>query len=174
MKNLEFRPLDTLNEDVAKRMFAWESDPDYASFCVVCKDPSAPPRYASWQDLQQSVNRSGATRFGIYVNKEFVGEFNFVFDHPALLKSNPKTAWIGIGIGPRRFRGLGLGIKSLEFLEKEIKQRGGQRIELGVFEFNRPAISLYTKMGYHHFHTIPEFTCFQGKFWADLRFEKFL
>ncbi|MEI8025159.1 MAG: GNAT family N-acetyltransferase [Pseudomonadota bacterium] len=155
-------------------MFSWGNDPKYAAFCTVNKDLEAPPVFKSWQHLQQSLNSDKATRFGIYENNELVGEFNFVFEHPALLKSQPKTAWLGIGIGSEEFRGRGFGTKALEFLEIEVAKQGGRRIELGVFEFNHPAIRLYEKMNYSHFHTIPDFTYWQGRLWADLRFEKIL
>ena len=105
MDQVQFRSINKVNDYEAQCMFAWEKDPNFADYCVVCSDPRDPPKYQSWKDLQQSLNSSGTTRFGMYLRNEFVGEFNFVFDHPALLVSEPKSAWIGIGIGPSAFRG---------------------------------------------------------------------
>ena len=173
-KQMQIRSMDKVSDYEAKTMFAWENDPNYAALCTVIKGPDAPQRFKSWEELQKHINSSNATRFGIYESDEFVGEFNFVFDHPALLKTQPKTAWLGIGIGSEKFRGKGYGTKAIEFLEIEVAKQGGKRIELGVFEFNHPAIKLYKKMNYLHFHITPDFTYWQGKLWADLRFEKML
>ncbi len=172
---MHIRPMDKLSEAEAKTMFAWLSDPDYAPLCTVCKDPNESSSYKSWLELQQSFNSSkNTTRFGIYDGSNLIGEFNFVFDHPVLIKSEPKTAFLGIGIGLKEYRGRGIGTMAIEFLEIEVAKQGGKRIELGVFEYNHPAIRLYQKLNYRHFHSIPDFTYWQGEWWTDMRFEKYL
>jgi len=46
----------------------------------------------------------------------------------------------------------------MEYLEKEIGNKGLKRIELGVFEFNENARRLYLKLGYKEIGRIDDFT----------------
>ena len=62
----------------------------------------------------------------------------------------------------------------MEYLEAQVRDQGLKRIELGVFEFNSPAIGLYKKMGYKEIGRIKDFTFYQGEMWADIRMEKYL
>ena len=91
-------------------------------------------------------------------------------DH--LYKKVRGTAWVGITIGESEGRGKGLGFKAIQYLEGVIINEGLKRIELGVFEFNRNAHSLYKKLGYQEIARIPAFTYWNKKMWADLRMEK--
>ena len=146
----------------AKTMFAWESDPYFTSLCTVIKDSASLPSFKSLQELQQYIKTSNATHFGIYQDLDIIGEFNFIFNHPALLKSQPKTAWLGIGIGEQKYRRNGYGARALGYLQVEVAKQGGERIEVGVFEFSHAAIGLYKKMNDHHFHTIADFNLLAG------------
>lgn len=62
----------------------------------------------------------------------------------------------------------------MQYLEEQIKEQGIKRIELGVFEFNKPAQSLYQKLGYKEISYIENFTFREGKMWSDIRMEKYL
>lgn len=169
---LQIQKIEHIDDHHAKRMFSWESDP---FICGPCKGPDDRPSWSNWQDLKSKLNASADRhRFGIYHEKELVGEFNFVFNHRELLKTQPKTAWIAIGIGDPRCRGKGAGSIAMATMEREILALGGKRIELGVFEFNEPAIKFYEKLGYKRFAEIPQVTWWEGKWWADYRYEKFL
>ena len=117
---MEIRRLDSSNEYEAKTMFGWENDPNYKKFCAVHKGPNDASGFKNWRKLLESFNDPKVTRFGIYESNHFIGEFNFVFDHSVLLKKEPKTAWIGIGIGPEGQRRKGFGTLALEFLEAEV------------------------------------------------------
>ncbi|WP_342710115.1 GNAT family protein [Lentibacillus persicus] len=55
-----------------------------------------------------------------------------------------------------------------------MKKAGNQRIELGVFEFNKPAYKLYQKLGYREIGRIHQFTYWQGSMWSDIRMEKYV
>ena len=110
----------------------------------------------------------------IYLDKQLVGEMNFMVDPPHLYKYEPGTAWIGITIGEQEGRGKGIGYKAISYLEEQIKNEGLQRIELGVFEFNKQAVSLYKRMGYSEIGSIRDFTFWQGRMWSDIRMEKYV
>ncbi len=123
------------------------------------------------QTLLKRIAR-GYMIYLIYTDEQFVGEMNFVIDPPQLLKKEPGSAWFGITIGEASARGKGVGVKAMQYLEDEIRMAGCSRIELGVFEYNVPAIRLYKKMGYREIGRIPEFTYWDGKMWTDIRMAK--
>jgi len=106
--------------------------------------------------------------------ERLVGEMNYQVDPEQLLRRVPGTAWIGIQIGEPRARGKGIGAQAMHYLEERIRDRGLRRIELGVFEFNKPARTLYRRLGYREFGRIPDFTFWKGKMWEDIRMEKIL
>nr|WP_211201481.1 GNAT family N-acetyltransferase [Bacillus sp. NTK071] len=111
--------------------------------------------------------------FQIYMDHELIGEMNYMIDPPHLFKEEPGTAWIGITIGEPAARGKGIGRLAIEFLEKQIKQEGFHRIELGVFEFNTTAQALYQKLGYKEIARVENFTYWQDRMWSDIRMEKY-
>ncbi|MDP4549655.1 GNAT family N-acetyltransferase [Alkalihalobacillus macyae] len=112
--------------------------------------------------------------YQIFMNNKLIGEMNYMIDPPHLFKKEKGTAWIGITIGESEARGKGIGTQALEFLEKEIKDQGFHRIELGVFEFNTKAHELYQKLGYKEIARIEDFTYWQGRMWSDIRMEKYI
>jgi RimJ/RimL family protein N-acetyltransferase len=99
---------------------------------------------------------------------------DYQIDPPHLYRKETGTAWIGILIGEETARGKGIGYWALQYLEKEIKEQGWKRIELGVFEFNMNAIKLYQKLGYREIGRIHDFTFWQDRMWQDVRMEKYL
>jgi RimJ/RimL family protein N-acetyltransferase len=110
----------------------------------------------------------------IYLEGQLVGEVSYEVDPEHLYKKERGTAWVSITIGDAQARGQGIGYQAMQFLETQIKLRGLLRIELGVFEFNTPAIQLYRKLGYQEIGWIEAFTYWQGKLWQDIRMEKYL
>jgi len=170
----EISKLGDPSEEHIKTMHAWQSDSAIRHLFNVFKNKEEYEQLEIWQTYKKDILSFKGQRFGIFSDEQLVGEFNYVFDHDAALKKSPKTAWIGIVIGEESARGRGLGQKAIACLEQDILSKGGKRIELGVFEFNEVAIKLYEKLGYKKFKTIPDFTWWNEKRWADLRYEKFL
>ena len=62
----------------------------------------------------------------------------------------------------------------MEKFETLVKEISLKRIELGVFEFNKRAQKFYEKIGYSRIGTIDDFTYWNGRFWSDIRMEKYL
>ncbi|HYF62700.1 MAG TPA: GNAT family protein, partial [Herpetosiphonaceae bacterium] len=112
--------------------------------------------------------------FLIYEGERLLGEMDFQVDPRHLLKKEPGTAWIGIKIGEADGRGRGIGFQALQYLEAQIAAQGLPRVELGVFEFNLAAQSLYERMGYQEIGRIDDFTYWDGLMWQDIRMEKYL
>ena len=122
-------------------------------------------------DLSKRI-ADGHVIYLVYAEGQLVGEMNYIVDPPQLLRHEKNSAWIGISIGVATARGRGIGAQAMQHLEDEIRAAGCVRIELGVFEYNEPAIKLYKKMGYQPFARVPDFTYWDGKMWTDIRMEK--
>ncbi|WP_261129041.1 GNAT family N-acetyltransferase [Bacillus sp. Marseille-Q3570] len=110
----------------------------------------------------------------IYYDDKLIGEMNYMIDPGHLFKRVPGTAWIGITIGDPKGRGKGVGSQAITYLEERIRQQDLERIELGVFEFNKQAQKLYQKLGYKEIGRIQDFTYWKDRMWADIRMEKIL
>ena len=63
-------------------------------------------------------------------------------------------------------------IKTPESIVKKLRKNGYEKIELGVFEFNKRAIKFYEKIGYEKITSLENFTYYDGKWWNDYRYEK--
>ena len=103
-----------------------------------------------------------------------VGEVSvdIAFDH--LLKRVPPTGWISICVGNKDYWGKGVGAIAIQFIEEKCRERGLERIELGVFDYNSRARQLYLKLGYKAFARIEHFVYYEGDWHDDIRMEKFL
>jgi RimJ/RimL family protein N-acetyltransferase len=108
----------------------------------------------------------------ILLDGHLVGEMSYQLDPAHLFTREPGTAWISITIGEAHGRGKGVGRQALRYLEQQIAAHSLKRIELGVFEFNAPALALYRKAGYGEIGRLPDFTYWQGRMWHDIRMEK--
>ncbi len=172
--DIHFKRLLTPTPSIVKAINRWENDATLIPLVRPNQDQSGLDRRTeiSQRDL---INRlQNHHIYLIYLDDQLIGEMNFMVDPPHLYKNEPGTAWIGITIGENEGRGKGIGYQAISFLEEQIKNEGLKRIELGVFEFNKKAISLYKKMGYAEIGYIRDFTFWQGRMWADFRMEKYL
>lgn len=61
---------------------------------------------------------------------------------------NPPNAWIEVIYIEPNLRGKGIGNKTLELVENQLKIQGIQRISLYVFDKNQSALQLYLSRGY--------------------------
>jgi RimJ/RimL family protein N-acetyltransferase len=123
-------------------------------------------------DLKQRLDHHHI--YLIYLDDQLIGEMNYTVDPSYLFKKEEGTAWVGITIGEREGRGKGIGYQGISYLEDEIKKQGLNRIELGVFQFNKQAQKLYQKLGYKEIGRIENFTYWADKMWFDIRMEKYL
>ncbi len=173
MESISFLRLDKANAEVAAAFTRWESDLELIPLSRPNRSQEDIEKVESVtvETLAHRLERN--TIFIIYLGDRIVGEINFQIDPPQLFKKVKGTAWIGITIGEKDARGRGIGIQAMQFLEKQILDAGLKRIELGVFEFNKPALRLYRKMGYVEIGKIADFTFWNGRMWQDIRMEKF-
>mgnify|MGYP002639796717 CR=1 FL=1 len=170
---IEFRELVVPTPKIAMRLNDWANDREIVHLMR--------PSFSKEElDAETSVTVGtmlkrighGHVIYLIYADEQLVGEASYVVDPPQLLRHKKGSAWIGITIGEASARGKGIGTLAMQHLEDEIRAAGCKRIELGVFEYNAPAIRLYKKMGYKKIGHIREFTYWDGKMWTDIRMEK--
>lgn len=171
---ITFSKITTPTPEMAATLSDWENDPALIPF--IRPNPTEKDlekrEILTVESLQQKLKYTQI--FLIYLNDQLVGELSFQLDPPYLYKKEPGTAWIGITIGEESARGIGIGVRAMQYLEAQIREQGLKRIELGVFEFNSPAIRLYEKMGYQEIGRLNNFTYYQGRMWGDIRMEKYL
>ncbi len=110
----------------------------------------------------------------IFANEQPVGQMSFQKNSELLYNNQPGTAWVGLMIGEPSAQRMGVGTAAMEYLEEQIFIEGSKRIELGVFEFNKPALNLYNKRGYKEIGRNKAFTYWQGRMWDNICMEKYL
>ncbi len=174
MGHIHVAPLVEPTRDIAAAFTRWENDPTLIPL-------SRPNRNKEDLEQRQVVTRDDLVQrlndqhiYLIYLDHQLIGEMSYQVDPGHLIKHERGTAWLGITIGEAHGRGKGIGRQSLHYLEKQIRLHGCTRIELGVFEFNGPARTLYQKMGYQEIGRIAEFTYWQDRMWQDIRMEKYV
>jgi RimJ/RimL family protein N-acetyltransferase len=104
-----------------------------------------------------------------------IGEVNLNFGRESILFcKEPRTAWLGISIGSAAHRGCGVGKQALTLLFVIARERGVKQIEAGHFEFNEASARLLQSVGFEPLTIFPDFTYWNGKWWADVRMLKIL
>ena len=174
MDKKHFVRLTKPTPEIARALHRWQNDPALVPFIRPnkTKEDLAKIRPITVDWLHQRMKTHHI--YLMYRHGQLVGEMNFQVDPEHLHKQVPGTAWIGIIIGEPEARGIGLGYQAMRYLEGRIEAEGLKRIELGVFEFNEAALTLYRKLGYREFARIEDFTYWQGRLWQDIRMEKYL
>ena len=171
---IAFEKLMTPNSEIVRNLNKWANDPLLVP--LIRRSRNKADLEAQVLVTVDSLTKRLEHNFVylIYVNDSCVGEMSFQIDSGLLHKKEPGTAWVGLSIGEAFARGKGLGMKAMDYLEKQIYDQGLRRIELGVFVFNTPAHNLYKKLGYQEIARNEAFTYWQGKMWPNICMEKYL
>jgi len=171
---ITFEKLISPNSKIANTLNKWANDPLLIPL-------TRPNRNKKELEAQSVITMTSLTEilkhqfmYLIYVDNQLVGQMNFQMNFGHLYKTEPGTAWIGIALGESSLFRKGIGMKAMDYLEKQIYAEGLRRIELGVFSFNTPALKFYKKRGYLEIGRIEEFTLWQDQMWSDIRMEKYL
>ncbi|MEO5668694.1 MAG: GNAT family N-acetyltransferase [Bdellovibrionota bacterium] len=174
--HVSFRKFDPYSSEDCALMAKWENDPLIRSLFQVFRDEISFARVATVESISQNYkpaeDNPTEQSFMIMYEGKPVGEMSFYLDRRPILTAKSNTAWAGIVIGEAHARGCGVGRLAMQELEARAKKAGAQRIELGVFEFNKTAIRFYEKLGYREFVRLPGYTWMAGKMWADIRMLK--
>ena len=172
--SIQFNELTDPTPEIAEVLHRWENDPELVPFIRPnrTKEELEETNLVTIATLRERLKH--VRMYLIYRGDRLIGKVSYQVDPDHLYKKEAGTAWIGIVIGDPEERGKGVGAKAMRYLEEQIAAEGLKRIELGVFEFNKPAIALYRTMGYREIAHIEDFTYWQGRMWQDIRMEKYL
>jgi len=175
--NIKIKQLDINSNDQIKALVKWENDPELFHLIVPVLDKDAPIEKKTFESLKESFLDSPDYALSIYIifdEEKPIGNFSLMLDPQHLMKKVEGTSWLGLTLGDSDYWGKGVSKIAMERFEEESRKRGASRIELGVFEFNERAISFYKKLGYKVIGRINKFTYWNGKYWDDIRMEKFI
>lgn len=172
---IDFMPINFYDLNDCRVLAKWFNDPEinYLIFPNFYPRPIAPitPEHISLNNINQ---RHEKYAYFIVVDHKIIGDVNIIDNPDYLIKKGYNSCWLGITIGEKQYQNRGIGRIAMEYIENLAKELGFVRIELGVFEFNHRAIRLYEKLGYQRIGVIPKFTYYNGLWYDDIRFEKFI
>ncbi|KLV28115.1 GNAT family N-acetyltransferase [Niallia circulans] len=172
--NISFKKIDNPTDQLISCLNKWENDPRLIPFIHPCRNKEDLENYVLVTKEEITKRLTNYHMYAIYLDDILVGEMNYTIDPIHLYRKEQGTAWIAITIGEEVARGKGVGSTSLIYLEEQIKKQGFNRIELGVFEFNKNAHKLYKKLGYQEIGKNKFFTYYQDRMWDDIRMEKYI
>ncbi len=173
--NIQVREVETSSTSDFFFFAKWFADPEYRTLTTAFRDGKWMRAETDAESLRLRAIEKRATqkRYVVLYEGEVVGDLSFELGAPQLLKNEPLSAFVGIGIGEKKYRGKGIGREAFKVLENKCWEAGAKRIELGVFAFNTPAIALYKSLGYKEFSRIQNLTEYENKMWDDIRMEKY-
>ena len=90
-------------------------------------------------------------------------------DPQKLMTKEPKTAWISVVIGNRRYLRKGVGTKVVKHLEDQARAAGAKRAEVGIFEHNTGSLRMFLKLGHVEFSRQQNRTWWDGRCWDVIR-----
>lgn len=170
----QYRLIDKSNIEAFEQIAKWNNDPDI-KYHLRPNMEEGELQDIDPQDMQKAAKENHEKYiYLIYDKDKPIGEVTITLNFPHLIKTEPGTGWISICIGEKEYQGKGVAREAMTFLEETCRSMGLPRIELGVFEFNKRAISFYKKCGYTVFSHKEKFVWFEEKWHGDIRMEKYL
>lgn len=175
---LSFQKIEKLTGEFIERMVGWENHPAFRHLYGYFSNEESFHVLSTYEKIEKYYENYFETKnqetYYVCVNAEVVGEVNFIIDPDWLHKKVEHTAWFGGTVGNPDLWRQGIGYQAAQHIERRAIEKGAQRAELGVNEFNEASLHLARKLGYVEFDRIPDFTFWEGKMWADVRLEKTL
>lgn len=170
---IDFIPIDFSNMNNCSILAKWFNDPEI-NYLISPNFYQGPLSYISNEYVSQSnlYTQYKKHAFFIVANNYIIGDVNIIDNPDFLYKKDQSSCWLGITIGEKPYRGLGIGKEAMKYIEQYARSVGFTRMELGVFEFNTKAISFYKKLDYKPIGRVPRFTFYNGNWYDDIRFEK--
>lgn len=169
---ITYREVDFGEIDMFNLFAKWSNDPDIRPFTTPRFSEEDYPKVHAIELMASLMDKPYKHTYVVMVDQFPVAEFSIDMHFDHLVSNQDNVAWISIVIGVAEFRGVGLGVQIMEFIEVEARKLGAGIIELGVFEYNEKAIRLYKKVGYQPIATISNFVFNFGKWHSDIRMTK--
>lgn len=172
--NIEFNQVYKRDEEDFKLIAGWDNDKEIRYFIRPNFSEGEIENITPEEIIEAFEDNENKKIFMIACDNKKVGYINIDTDFNYLYKKEKKSAWIGICIGDKEYRGRGISKIAMNYLEELGKSLGINRIELGVFEYNERAIDLYKKVGYKKIGEIDDFVYYKGRWHKDIRMEKYI
>ena len=96
---------------------------------------------ALWQYIQNGI----VSLWGIHTGDRIIGGAGYYAQPPGTRLSHSATFFLYIEPG---YWGKGIGTKTIQFLEEEVRKKGYRRMECMVADTNPRAIRLYEQLGF--------------------------
>ena len=96
---------------------------------------------ALWQYIQNGI----VSLWGIHTGDRIIGGAGYYAQPPGTRLSHSATFFLYIEPG---YWGKGIGTKTIQFLEEEVRKKGYRRMECMVADTNPRAIRLYVQLGF--------------------------
>ena len=176
--NLTYRTIDYNSADDCELLARWYNDRSSRHLHILftsAENAAETFTPEHFQRLGQSFSAE-STRHDLMVLVDGVpaGEARIEMDPPKLLTKRPNTAWIYLMIAKPNLRRCGLGTRITDHLESLAVDTGAERIEAGIFEYNAPSLSFFTRRGYTEFQRRPNRIWWDGRMWNEVRLLKTL
>lgn len=170
--DLKFVEIDKDDLTLFKLFAKWDSDPVIKPFITPRRSEEEVPDYTAEELMEHAKQNTSKHIYVLYDGEKPIGTSTIDTDFFFLKSGKEHVAWISILIGDKNYWGKGLSKAMMAHLEGEARRLGCQYIELGVFEFNQKAQSLYKRMGYDVFEIIEKFVYHDGQWKNDIRMLK--
>ena len=173
---IEIQKININNDEHIRSIVRWDNSDDFYHFItpVKCGDKRENHTFESIKKEYKKNPDSTHNTYIILDRKRPIGSFSIQMNPKHLMKKSEETSWIGLTIGEKEYWGRGVAKTAMDYIERESKKLGAVRIELGTFEFNRRAHAFYKKCGFLEIGRLKKFTYWNGKYWDDIRMEKYL
>jgi RimJ/RimL family protein N-acetyltransferase len=172
---LRYRQIDPYSDTDIDLIVKWFSDRRIRHLAFRHRNEESYDNLIDRENVRQKVIEKSQKNYRQYIityNGIPIGEMSLEIGAEPIRTQKVKTAWVGIVIGEASARGQGLGYRILKKIETIALEMGAIRIELGVFEFNKRAIRLYSNAGYSMCKKELNSTWWKGKMWSSVRMEK--
>ena len=177
MMKINFKKLNIKNTEQLKSLVKWDNDLEFRHLIRRTEDKNEVIKPITFNKLKTRYEDNPKRAEGIYIiydNNRQIGNFSLQIDPEHLLRKIKGTSWLGFTIGEKEYWGSGAAKIAMEFFEQESISLGLTRVELGAFECNPRAEKFYKKMGYKEIGRFADFTYWDGRYWSDIRMEKYL
>ena len=171
--DLSFSPIDYTDRTSQTLLLEWYNDRELSPLFNLFQSAEQAEYLFTRADLARRADREEAhPGWGdrwIRVNGQRVGEARFEMDTAKLLTRKPGTGWLSLVIGEETARGQGIGGEVVQHLEACLAERGAQRVEVGVFEYNEASLRLFHRLGYQEIARREQRVWWRGQMWAEVR-----
>ena len=173
---IEIKKVDINNDEHIRSIMKWDNSDDLYHFINPFKYEDKRENL-TFESVKKRYKKNPDNMNNTYIildGDKPIGNFSIQMNPEHLMKKGEETSWIGLTIGEKEYWGTGVAKIAMNYVEKESRKLKAVRIELGTFEFNRRAYTFYKKCGFVEIGKIKRFTYWDGKYWDDIRMEKYL